>query len=444
MRSIISCVRISADKIDLTGTDSISIGINGIKTGLANTGIDIQQGTITLNAATTTINGNLNLYDDKNNGITVYDENDIARVNIQSDSIGDISQMANDTFTYLSAYSSIQTTSFNNTVTTESIGTLTVNKTIEVDNINISTNGGSGQFPSTYSASLKIEILNGSTVVATKTVTIIRQTYYGQYKASAGFRYTVKTSGTYYVRYTISGITSTSSSSPVSLLVNARIQTSDVVQTLIGADGFYAHTGANKLLWLDENELQFRFGFGGLRLSLPTEQSISGVLDTIAGVHGTAPNYKPTWLPFHNVMPCVVPQSFEQLTIGNIGETKYCYKIDPNKFRGILILDSPAFDDNFNNVETWIELPDTSFSQDGVMCSLPRGYKVTIIKNFTGANLYVVPNSYSKNGAIIIDANMNNNFYVGMNSNNETRETFVYVGGYAPYSGNTWICFRDH
>ena len=274
---------------------------------------------------------------------------------------------------------------------------------------------GSSQYPSTYSASLKIEILNGSTVVATKTVTIIRQTYYGQYKASAGFRYTVKTSGTYYVRYTISGITSTSSSSPVSLLVHARIQTSDVVQTLIGADGFYAHTGANKLLWLDENELQFRFGFGGLRLSLPTEQSISGVLDTIAGVHGTAPNYKPTWLPFHNVIPCVFPQSFEQMTISNIGETKYCYKIDPNKFRGILILDSPAFDDNFNKVETWIELPDTSFSQDGVMCALPCGYKVTIIKNFTGANLYVVPNSYSKNGAIIIDANMNNNFYVGMN-----------------------------
>ena len=462
VKSIVSGLRFSADKIDfegkvftigaehiaLSGSDDISLMINGIKSGLANTGINIENGKITLNAENTTINGNLNLYDDKNNGITVYDENNIARVNIQSDSIGDIAQMANDTYTYINASSQISTTSFNNTVTTPSIGSLAVNKTIEVDNITIMTYGSNSDdpnsYPSTYSASLKIEILNGSTVLATKSVTIIRQNTKGTYRASTRFRYTVKTSGTYYVRFTVSGITNTSSSSPVTLYVNVRIQTSDVVQTLIGADGFYSHSGANKLLWLDENEMQFRFGFGGLRLSLPTEQSISGVLDTIADVYGTAPNYKPVWLPFHNVMPCVVPQSFEQMTIGNIGETKYCYKIDPYKFRGILILDSPAFDDNFNNVETWIELPNTTFSQDGVMCSLPRGYKVTIIKNFTGENLFVVPYSSSKNGAIIIDANQNNNYYVGMNSNNQTRETFVYVGGYGEYSGATWICFRDH
>lgn len=445
VRSIISGVRISADKIDLTGTDSISIGINGIKSGLANTGIDIQNGTITLNAATTTINGNLNLYDDNNNGITVYDENNIARVNIQSDSIGDISQMANDTFTYLTAFSSTSTTSFNNTATTDSIGTLSVNKTIEVDNISIMTYGsGSSQFPSAISANLKIEILNGSTVEATKIVTIIRQKYYDSYKASAGFRYTVKTSGTYYVRYTIFGITSTASSSPVILSVNARIQTSDLVQTFIGADGFYSHTGANKLFWLNENELQFRFGFGGLRLSMPSAQSVSGQLDTIAGVHGSAPNYKPTWLPFHNVLPAVTPQSFEQSTIVNIGETKYCYKIDPQTFRGILLLDVSAIDTNYNDVETWIELPNTTFVQDGVNCSLPIGYTVTIIKNFKSANLFVVPYSLNKNRAIIIDANLNNNYYVGMNSNNQTRETFVYVGGYGEYSEATWICFRDH
>lgn len=443
VRQIISGVRISADKIDLTGTDSISLGINGIKSGLANTGINIEEGKITLNAETTTINGNLNLYDNRNNGITVYDEYNISRVNIQSDAIGDIAQMANDTYTYESAFSQISTTSFNNTVTTPSIGSLAVNKTIEVDNITIMTYG-SNSYPSTYSASLKIEILNGSTVVATKSVTIIRQNDSRTYRASTGFRYTVKTSGTYYVRYTISGITETASSSPVYLSVNARIQTSEVVQTLIGADGFYSHTGANKFLWLNENELQFRFGFCGLRLYLPNENSVYGILETIAGVHGSDPNYKPTWLPFHNVMPVAMVKNYEQRTIVNIGETKYCYKINPQTFRGILILDGPAYDSNFNKVETWIELPDTSFSQDGVVCPLPIGYTITIIKNFTGANLFVVPNSNSKNGAIIIDANLNNNYYVGMNSNNETRETFVYVGGYAPYSSETWISFRDH
>lgn len=113
-------------------------------------------------------------------------------------------------------------------------------------------------------------------------------------------------------------------------------------------------------------------------------------------------------------------------------------------FRGLLILDSAAFDNNMNEVETWIELPDSQFLQNGENCVLPIGYTVTIIKNFSNANLFVVPYSSRKNGAIIIDANQNNNYYVGMNSNNQTRETFVYVGGYGEYSGTTWISFRDH
>lgn len=455
VRQIISGVRISADKIDLTGTDSISIGIKGIKTGLANTGIDIQQGTITLNAATTTIIGNLNLYDDNNNGITVYDKNDIARVNIQSDSIGDISQMANDTYNYQSAISSTSTTSFNNTATTDSVGTLAVNKTIDVDNINIMTYGsGSNQepskYPSTYSASLKIEILKGSTVVATKTVTIIRQTYSGQYKASEGFRYTVKTSGTYYVRYTISGITSTASSSPVYLNVRARIQTSDVVQTLIGADGFYSHTGANRLFWLNKDELQIRFGFGGFRLSMPTESSFQGLLDTIAGVYGSMPNVKPVWMPFHNIVPMFKPASYKNGSIINTGSKgKFFYKINPFNDRGICYVELPAMDDSGNFQESWILLPSSNQTYNGNNIELPIGYTVTIINGTSMTeekNVYVSGNVSTLHGCKIIDANQNENYYCSLNGT-QSRDTYIFVGSYADGSitGNVdfWIAMHD-
>lgn len=449
VRQIISGVRISADKIDLTGTDAISLGINGIKSGLADTGINIEEGKITLNAANTTINGNLNLYDNRNNGITVYDEYDIARVNIQSDAIGDIAQMANDTYTYVNAASQISTTSFNNTVTTPSIGSLAVNKTIEVDNITIMTYG-SNSYPSTYSASLKIEILNGSTVVATKSVTIIRQNAYGTYRASTGFRYTVKTSGTYYVRFTVSGITNTSSSSPVTLSVNARIQTSDVVQTLIGADGFYSHTGANKLLWLDENEMQFRFGFGGLRLSMPNNATApKGVLDTIGTVYGSAPNYKPVWMPFHNIIPMFNP-TFETGTIVNTGATgKYLYKIDPFNDRGICYVDWPAIDGSGNYQESWILLPPDQLTYNGNTIGLPVGYTVTIINGTSmieKRNVFVSGNVSTLHGCKIIDANQNANYYCSLNGE-QSRDTYIYVGSFYDSSIGTncdyWIAMHD-
>lgn len=453
--NIVSGVKISADQIILTGNDSISIGINDIKSGLANTGINIEEGKITLNAATTTIIGNLNLYDDNNNGITVYDKNDIARVNIQSDSIGDISQMANDTYNYQSAISSTSTTSFNNTATTDSVGTLAVNKTIDVDNINIMTYGsGSNQepskYPSTYSASLKIEILKGSTVVATKTVTIIRQTYSGQYKASEGFRYTVKTSGTYYVRYTISGITSTASSSPVYLNVNARIQTSDVVQTLIGADGFYSHTGANKLFWLNKDELQIRFGFGGFRLSMPTESSFQGLLDTIAGVYGSMPNVKPVWMPFHNITPMFKPESYKNGSIINTGSRgKFFYKINPFNDRGICYVEFPAMDDSGNFQESWILLPSSNQTYNGNNIELPIGYTVTIINGTSMTeekNVYVSGNVSTLHGCKIIDANQNENYYCSLNGT-QSRDTYIFVGSYTDGSitGNVdfWIAMHD-
>lgn len=440
---------IGAEHITLSGTDQISLLISGVKSGLADTGIDIQHGKITLNANTTTINGNLNLYDENNNGLTVYDENKIARVNIQSDSIGDIAQMANDTYTYIAANSTSSTSSFNNTATTPSIGTLAANKTIEIDNITVKTygSGSSPSYPTTYSASLKIEILNGSTVVTTQTVAITRQNSYGDYKASAGFRYTTKASGTYCVRYTISGISSISSNSSVYLLVNARIQTSDVVQTLIGADGFYSHPGANKLLWLNKDELQFRFGFGGLRLSMPSEQSFAGRLDTIAGVYGSAPNFKPVWFPFHNITPMFSP-SFGSAaeTIINTGSTgKYVYKIDPFNDRGICYVHSPAMDANFNEQDSWVLLPSGDQTYNGYYVGLPEGYTITVI-NGTKKNVYVTGNVSNHHACKIIDANRNENYYCSLNGT-QSRDTYIYVGSYSDGSiiGNVdfWIALHD-
>jgi hypothetical protein len=53
-----------------------------INSSLGPTGIDIVNQKITLTAANTVINGNLNLYDSNNSGFTIYDDTNTPRVNI--------------------------------------------------------------------------------------------------------------------------------------------------------------------------------------------------------------------------------------------------------------------------------------------------------------------------------------------------------------------------
>jgi hypothetical protein len=391
--------------------------------------------------------GKIDLYD-REDGLTVFDEDGIARVNIQSDPIGDIAQMANDTFAYIQANSTTSIRSFNNTATTPSIGTLTPKKTIEIDNINIWTyvSGEPPEFPTTDSASLKIEILNGSAIVATKSVAITRQDNYGNYKASTGCKHTVRKGGEYNVRYSITGISSTPSGSPVYLSVNARIQTSDVVQTLIGANGFYSHPGANKLLWLDEKELLFRFGFGGLRLSMPSSRSFAAKLDTIAGISGSQPDYKPVWFPFHNITPMFSPTFGAIETIVNTGETgKNVYKIDPFSDYGICYVNNPAMDENFKAQDSWILLPSSMQVYKGNNIGLPKGYTMTII-NGTKGNVYVTGNVSAYHACKIIDANRDENYVCSLNGT-QSRDTYIYVGSYADgsYLGNVdfWIAMHD-
>ena len=438
-------LKISADNIALSGNDQISLLVNGVKDGLANTGINIQNGTITLNASNTIINGNLNLYDAKNNGLTIYDAENFARVNIQSDSIGSIAQMANDTYTYHTASTSISTTSFNNPVTSSNIGTLSAGRVIEIDNINITTYGSNSSYPSTYYATLKIEILNASTVVATKSVSLTRQTSYGNYKATSGVRFVAKTDGTYYVRYTISGISSTATS-PVYLMVNARIQTSDTTETFIGADGMYAHSGAHKIFWMGESELQIRFGFGGIRWNDADKFANKG-MEVVANIKGSSPNYKPVWLPFYNYVPTfevgvgTTPYLFTSQNIGNLSETKYAFRIDPYRDRGICVVHAGYIDTNGNQQESWIVLPPSTFTDaDGNSASLPIGYQVTII-NWTSVNIYVAPYSNSKHGAVIVDGNRNTNYYCDLNST-QSRDTYIYVGNWAGL-GETWLSMHD-
>ena len=203
-------------------------------------------------------------------------------------------------------------------------------------------------------------------------------------------------------------------------------------------------------MWLDENEMQFRFGFGGLRLSMPNNATApKGVLDTIGTVYGSAPNYKPVWMPFHNIIPMFKP-TFETGTIVNTGATgKYLYKIDPFNDRGICYVDWPAIDGSGNYQESWILLPPVELTYNGNNIGLPVGYTITIINGTSmieKRNVFVSGNVSTLHGCKIIDANQNANYYCSLNGE-QSRDTYIYVGSYYDSSIGTncdyWIAMHD-
>ena len=381
------------------------------------TGIDVSQGKITLNAANTTVVGNLNLTD-TSNGLTVYDADSIPRINLQPKAISTITNLASDTYNYYSTSKSTTASSYE--VTTNDLSfNLSKYEVLDIDmfSVQMYSTGSTTAYPSGYYDYLTMTITHPDSKTTTKSITTTRTDSYGNFKnTSTKIRFTAPSAGTYKVKYNVrnsSASTWQSGQTSVYANVHARYQSAKDTQTYIGQDGFYTHAGANKLIWAGESETQIRYGFNGIRWN-NADKFGNRAMQAVTGVQGTNPNYKPVWLPFYNYTPTFSP-TFTSQYINNVAQTKYAYYIDPQTDCGICLVDTPYVDTSFNYQESWIILPYSTFAQDGATCPLPVGYTITIIKNYTGSNLYVVPYSSSKESAIIIDANLNNNYYVGMN-----------------------------
>jgi len=104
-------------------------------------------------------------------------------------------------------------------------------------------------------------------------------------------------------------------------------------------------------------------------------------------------------------------------------------------------------DNNFNYQESWIVLPDITYTPEGEtsVASLPNGYTVTII-NDTDANILVTPYRGSSSGTdafVIRDANRNYNQVFEMGSYQDGNVVrFIKVTGYYPYS-TVWFADKD-
>ena len=455
----------------LPGQIELSVYDN-LEGDLRRTGIDISTGKITLQADNTTIIGNLNITD-SSNGITIYEttnynniERKVQRINIQPkpiDSYNNIQNVDRYTFWRNNGYVNHTDNTFNIEVelieNSSQTTTWTFNQDdiIDFDNITcqwLYNNSGSHGSAGIPKVTMYAQTGGVNYNICTQKTMVQDSTYY--YKLGNVFRFVAPVTGSYKIIATITSAQNNPNNYQTYYVFNMRMTQTSNAQTYIGIDGFYSRAGAYNMVYAGNGNFTIQQGLSGLRIkqraaegSSPTP--LNGRIEVAANVLGSIPTPKPNWVPIWNYTPLleIGSQNFTQQAIfyDNYSFQKYAYKVNVEDNYGIIWVSTRAMDNNFNYQESWIVLPNTTYTPEGEtsVTSLPNGYTVTII-NDTDANIFVTPyrGSSSGNSAFVIrDANRNYNQVFEMGSyqaGNVVR--FIKVTGYAPYS-TVWFADKD-
>lgn len=438
--------RVTAIENDYVTSSELTQTANNIQLNVYNelnekTGIDVSNGKITLNADNTTIVGNLNITD-TNNGITVYDNQNVPRINLQPQKISDITEDIQDAIIpYNYSYSNTSATSWNATTSSYSL-TLRKGDTLDIKRIGTTLYAQNSSNKTIYpTVSIVYGILEvtkpDNTIKKFNLILVGDDDYYSQ---TPKITLNADSTGTYKFVFKVHSDASYNSSyNKLYANISCVYEIAQVRQTFIGTDGMFAHTGASKQVVFNEEKTLLQYGANGIRW---TERTLNGTaiggnraMDVATKYNSTNPT-SIVWLPFYNYVPIFNPSTWANGTIINTGHTnKYFYTIDVQRDRGICVVDFPPLNSSNNVQDAWILLPN-EVMDDGngtIGYNLPIGYTITIINHtFLSdykCNLYVTGDAYQKNEVIIIDSNRNTNYYCNL-SGTKSSDTYIYMGRY--------------
>ena len=371
-----------------------------------NTGIDIQSGQITLNANNTTINGNLNLTN-ADNGITIYDNDGTARIQLQPDEIGSIDDFDGGTqYQVRTIFKGQNLSTFSQSTEKTKIGQFSASDTLTMTNLycflKSYENGNIQQqlITDNITATIKIYREGNNTAVTTFNRTFTYSSVTGLHTTN-DISYTIPSTGVYLFN--------------VSFTYNVRPQYSNVLggvyaiinqtvqhQTYIGADGMYCNPHHNAMLWSGSDAIVMRWDNDGIRADSNGFKRATGIS-------------QPDWLPFDNIVR-VTEISNSYYTLSN---NRYVYTIKPATDIGIIAASCPSW--QISNRRTHIVLPPWQYTENGVQKQLPVGYKVQIVNTSIIGLSNLTDNQY-----IFVDTNANdviqNTWKVG-----GTIMTFVHI-----------------
>lgn len=331
------------------------------------TGIDIQSGQITLNAYNTIINGNLNLTN-ADNGITIYDTDGTARIQLQPDNIGSIDDFDGGAEYYVrtSIYTSNQST-YSLSTDKKKIGEFSASDTMTMTNIKCLMKSAEGRYqevptPSSVPVTIYLYKEGSNTPVTSFSKTFTYSSTTRQFSTS-DISYTIPSNGVYLFNATFT-YNSTPQYQNVYEEVYANINQTIQHQTYIGADGMYCNPAHDAMLWSGSDAIVMRWGEDGIRIDN------EGMKRT--PVHAVTSG-EPEWLPIDNYTH-VTTITLSDYTYNN---NRYAYTIKPLQDTGIIASECPSFYES--GKVTHLMLPAYQFTHNGTQYVLPVGYTVKVI-----------------------------------------------------------------
>ena len=404
-----------------------------VRNGLTQTGINIEQNLITLDAARTIINGNLNIRDDS--GLTVYDSDNIARIQIQPQSVGSVFDWAMGSFTYLNLNAYVTASLPTNFIINTDESSINIDEGAQISIVDpIAYLSYDQQFCTSPTANLTITIKKNSSTVFERSVTAYLDSTAGTplYIYSGTMKYTADASGEYTVQARITCADNVPADATMYGNVNIRIEYPVEHCTVAGLDGFKSYAGVNKALFVGPDGIKMQMQNNGIRF---IENKPMQVACGYAGSGATAT--ETIWLPFYNYCPIFRPQ-WTYSYIPHMQFTRYIYRINPEQDFGDCLIEYAPRNNNYDRQEGWICLPETSWQKNGNIYSLPEGYRVKIINSTIqdeAVTIYVTTYSdlstsqYYASGkqAVIIDSNRNLNAWSRLRDEQCT-DTFIWTG----------------
>lgn len=329
------------------------------------TGIDVQAGQITLNANNTTINGNLNLTN-ADNGITIYDTDGTARIQLQPENIGNIDDFNGGT-SYLvrTTLSTSNQSTYSLSTDKKKIGYFNATDTMTMTNVKCyiqSTNGTNYDIPTgNITAAIKIYREGNNTPLTTvnKTFTYSSTTHE---HTTSDISFTIPNDGVYLFNATFTYTATTPLTNiyeEVFCIVNQTI----LHQTMIGSDGMYCQPHHNAMLWAGSDAILMRWDEEGIRVDSEGLKRTPYHLTTD----------EPEWLPIDNYTR-IRTLTNSQYTLNG---SKYEYYIDPIDDKGFLAASCPSWNESGRTTDVY--LPPYTFTHNNQQYTLPIGYTIKVV-----------------------------------------------------------------
>ena len=282
----------------------INASDEGISIKLKNAGIDINEGTIELNAEKTTIKGNMQLHaSDNSDALTLFDENNVERTTVMSQNIGPLSEQSQDT---LQKY--IKTFTVNNgdlTVFTMGEKHFTKNTVVKITDFSWTACSYYGYYIDD-SGKLQPQLISNpenckiELILVNKDNSSIYVIPQEQIKSSGTTNrlesvftkgtLTIGASATYYIRVRITwanGSLKSPFNKQTQMSITAYLSSESTSKTLVGANGVYITNGASDFAY---------YGPTGLASSHPgyDNNGICGV-SSVGAMHSNYSNLLSKW-----------------------------------------------------------------------------------------------------------------------------------------------------